>query len=121
MKTKSVVLCIAILAGASSAHAGSWARDTVQDVTIETGEHFARIAVGLKDITIGRPDCHDPSGYRQHYGFDISTPKGKALLATATAALLAGKTVQLAGTGTCIAVTETLMLEELATLTLFSK
>ena len=120
MNVRPVVLCFAILAVASSAHAGSWARDLVQDVTIETGEHFARIAVGAKSITENRPACHD-AAYGQHYGFDISTAKGKALLATATAALLAGKTVQLAGTGTCIPVRDGMVLEELATLSLLSK
>ena len=119
MNTKSVGLCLVILAGASSARAGlgSFARDIVQDVTIETGERFARIAVGTRNITLDRPACHNTE-YGMHYGFDLSTPKGKALLATTTAALLAGKTVQLAGTGTCIAVRETLVLEELATLSL---
>jgi hypothetical protein len=71
--------------------------DLVSDITLQ-GTQFARIAVTT--ASGARPACHN-AAYTIHYGFDLGTNKGRALLSTATAALLAGKRVTATGAGSC--------------------
>jgi hypothetical protein len=68
------------------------------EVTIE-GSNYARLSVSGSAIG-GRPGCHT-AGFTVHYAWDISTTKGKAMLSMAQAALLAGRRVNVTGTGTC--------------------
>jgi len=99
--TRTIASCLLAAAAfgiVPSANATS-GTNTLQDVTIESGTSFARIALNGTAIT-GRPTCHNAS-YTVHYGFDISTEKGKALLSLATAAMLSGKRVAANGTGAC--------------------
>jgi hypothetical protein len=92
--------------------------NTIADLTIEQGTQYARIALQGPAIG-GRPGCHH-AAYTVHYAFDISTAKGRALLATAQAALLSGKQVTATGAGvSCTAVNLVVAIETLALLTLW--
>ncbi len=104
----------ALMAVAGKAHAYSAMNNVkIVDITIE-GTTTVRVAAGTTASRTGtRPACSDASynaGYTIHYAFDISSPKGKALLAMLQSALLSGKSVTLNGptassTGTCTALT----------------
>jgi hypothetical protein len=108
----SFMMAAAALGVTPSARA-SGGTGTVIDVIVENGTSFGRIRLSGAGITTGRPGCHN-SAYTTHYGFDLSTSKGKALLSTATAALLAGKTVQAGGDGVnCTTVAPGLTIETL--------
>lgn len=104
---------IGLLAPSANATGGT---NTLMDITIE-GTQFARISLNGSAIG-GRPSCHN-STYTVHYGFDISTAKGKAMLASAQAALLAGKTVSAIG-GTSCTNLGSVTLETLTSLTLWN-
>lgn len=114
MKLEVFAACLAVLAFSAPAHA-TYVQGVIQDVTIDTGANYARVAVGTTAVG-GRPQCHDRA-YSTHYGFDISTAKGKAVLSMAMAALLAGKTVAVAGADACIIV-GAVEIEELIAFTL---
>jgi hypothetical protein len=92
-----VLAAVAILGASPSASATS-GTNTLSDITLQ-GTQFARIALSGAAIG-GRPGCHN-AAYTVHYGFDISTAQGKALLATAQAALLSGKTISATGGASC--------------------
>lgn len=103
----------ALMAIAGKAHAYSAMSNVkIVDITIE-GTTTARVAAGVVASRTGtRPTCSDASftaGYTVHYAFDISSAKGKALLATLQGALLSGKSVSINGssfgTGTCTTLT----------------
>jgi hypothetical protein len=66
----------------------------------------------------GRPSCHNPA-FGNNWAFDISTAKGKALLATAQAALLSGKSVSVTGSNSCTAVSGSIQIETLTVLRVF--
>jgi hypothetical protein len=109
----SLMMAAVALGVAPSARASSGGSATVIDVVVENGSSFGRIRLSGAAITTGRPGCHNQA-YTTHYGFDLSTSKGKALLSTATAALLAGKTVQAGGDGlNCTLVAPGLAIETL--------
>lgn len=57
------------------------------------------------------------ASYPSHYAFDTSTPKGKALLSLAEAALRSGKSVYVLGKNSCIN-TGSAQIEEVDTLSL---
>jgi hypothetical protein len=97
----SCLLAAAALGVVPSASATN-ALSTLQDITIESGTGHARIALNGPAIS-GRPGCHNAS-YIVHYGFDISTAKGKAMLNLANAAMLSGKRVGVAGSINCTSV-----------------
>lgn len=98
-KALGVLTAIGALCAMSPAANATSGENTILDITIETGTNYARVALNGGAIG-GRPACHNAS-YTVHYGFDISTAKGKALLSTAQAALLAGKIVTITGGTTC--------------------
>ena len=101
LNSKIVGACLvaAAICGFAPTASATVGNGTLLEVVIESGTSFARVRLSGAAIG-GRPACHN-AAYTTHYGFDISTPKGKALLSTATAAMLAGKTVSLGGVGTC--------------------
>jgi hypothetical protein len=84
--------------GLASAASASSATNTIFDITIE-GTNHARVFLAGSAIG-GRPACHS-SAYPSHYQWDISTSKGRAMLAALQGAQLAGKRVFLAGATTC--------------------
>lgn len=100
-----------------TASANSLGQNTIADITVEAGTQYARIALNGSAIT-GRPACHNAT-YTVHYGFDVSTAKGKALLSLATAASLAGKTIRITGSNACVTVASGLTLEDVESLVLF--
>ncbi len=99
-KVMMALLAAAPFLGASSEARASTASNTIKEIAVE-GTQVARIRLNGSTIT-GRPACHN-AAYTTHYAFDISTAKGKALLSTLEAAMLAGKTVTVnyVSTGTC--------------------
>lgn len=109
----SLVACALVTLFVGGASAAS-STDLISDITMQ-GTQFARIAV--TSASGARPACHN-AGYTIHYGFDISTNKGRALLSTATAALLAGKRVSATGAGSCTNL-GTVTIETLDSLTLW--
>jgi hypothetical protein len=123
--TASVLAVAAIVALSAPASAASSANNTVMDIAIEFGTQVARIGLNGGPYSSGRPTCHNVA-YNSYWAFDISTAKGKALLATAQAALLSGKTVSVSGvtTGTTlctnIAASGTINIETLGRLILFA-
>lgn len=114
----AAIAALAMLTFAGSAHAWSSTTGVLGDVTIE-GTNFARVAVGTTPITAGRPasGCHN-AAYTTHYGFDISTTRGKAMLTAAISALLAGRSVTVAGSDSCVNL-GTVSLENATAITVF--
>lgn len=100
------------------ANATSTASNTVFSVTIEGGTQYAQIMLDGGPYNTGRPGCHNPA-LGSNWAFDISTAKGKALLATAQAALLSGKTVSVTGSNSCTTVSGTINIETLTNLRIF--
>jgi hypothetical protein len=98
-------LCAALAIGTFSpvARGASGGQGTMSSVIVENGTQVARIVLNGGPFNSGRPSCHN-AFLGDTWAFDVSTAKGKALLATATAALLAGKTVAASGatTGTSL-------------------
>ncbi len=102
--------------GASASSGGG----NVTDVGIEAGAQVAR--VGLTNLVgTGRPACHNVA-WNGYYAFDISTAKGKAMLATAQAALLSGKRIGITGGSSCtnIAASGTINVETATVLILWA-
>lgn len=63
-----------------------------------TGANYAIIFTEAAP-TGTRPSCHSSSSaFTNAYAFDLSTAKGKALLASAQAAVLSGRTASVVGT-----------------------
>lgn len=58
------------------------------------------VVLNVQPIVSGRPSCHN-GFYVSSYALDVSTNKGRALLSTLQAALLANKTVHVTGGSTC--------------------
>jgi hypothetical protein len=110
-------LLVAAFATLSPAANATSTVNTLSDITID-GTNFARLAVNGPAIG-GRPSCH-VSTYSRHYAWDISTTKGKAMLATAQAALLAGKSVGVTGGSSCTTLVTGVTIETLTVLTIFN-
>lgn len=110
------LLAFAATVGLSLTAYATSGTNTLSDITLE-GTQFARIALAGSAIG-GRPACHN-AAYIVHYGFDLSTAKGKALLATAQAAQLSGKRVTATGDGTCTNI-GAVTIETLQSLTIFT-
>jgi hypothetical protein len=72
----------------------------IKNVTIR-GANFAIVSI-LATPSGSRPSCHNGGFY--DYAFDLSTTKGKALLSTAQAAMLAGKNTTITGSSSCTTV-----------------
>jgi hypothetical protein len=99
------------------AHATS-ASNTVSSVTIESGTQYARITIDGGPFG-GRPSCHN-AAFGSDWAFDISTAKGKAMLASAQAALLSGKRVSVSGGTTCTNVSGAINIETLTKIQIFA-
>jgi hypothetical protein len=80
-----------------------------------TGTSFVMITMDTTPSG-SRPSCHN-SLFTTHYAFDVSTSKGRALLSTAHAALLGGKSLTVSGGSTCTN-TGTVTLETIQALTI---
>jgi hypothetical protein len=104
ISSKSRALAALIAATTFSAFiptaSASNATNTIADITVDSGAQYARVYLNGPTVT-GRPACHN-AVFVTHFAFDISTAKGKALLSVATAAFLAGKSVFITGSNTCI-------------------
>lgn len=93
----SILAAATLLGIAPSADASSAAMVGLNYIQIDTGTNFAIIAI-LGTVSGTRPQCHQ-SGWNSEYAVDISTTKGKAILALAQAALLSSKLVVVGGSG----------------------
>jgi len=115
----SLLTAAAVVAMNTSASASS-ANNTLFDIGIEAGAQVARIGLN-GGAQSNRPACHNVA-YNSYWAFDISTAKGKALLATAQAALLAGKKVGVTGGTGCtnIAASGTINVETVTVLILLA-
>jgi hypothetical protein len=98
--------------------ATSTATNTVFSITVEGGTQYAQILIDGGPYNSGRPSCHNPA-LASNWAFDISTAKGKAMLATAQAALLAGKSVSVTGSNSCTTVSGSIQIETLTALRIF--
>jgi hypothetical protein len=87
----------------------------VKNVTIK-GANYAVVMTAIPPS--GRPGCHNGGTYE--YAFDISTSKGRALLSTAQAALLSGKTATIIGGSSCTTVATGSAVETVQTISLGS-
>jgi hypothetical protein len=114
----SFLAAAAVIPISPEANATSTASNTVFSVTIEGGTQYAQIMLDGGPYNTGRPSCHNPA-LGSNWAFDISTSKGKALLATAQAALLSGKSVSVTGSNSCTTVSGTLQIETLTSLRVF--
>ncbi len=113
----SLSLVATALTGLPSASASGVDHSTIVDLTID-GAQYARVA--LKTAPTGaRPACHN-AYFTNHYAFDISTAKGKALFSALQAAQLSGKAVTIYGTTTCTDLGGGNVIETLATLALWT-
>jgi hypothetical protein len=101
-----------------AANATSVASNTVTSITIEGGTQYAHIWMDGGPYASGRPSCHNVA-YGSSWAFDISTAKGKALLATAQAALLSGKTLAVTGSNSCTAINSSINIETVTVLRIF--
>jgi hypothetical protein len=115
-KNLAAFLAIAATSSFTPAVNATSGTNTIADITIQ-GTQFARVALNGGAIG-GRPSCHN-SAYTVHYGLDLSTAKGKALMASLQAAQLAGKRVGASGDGTCINL-GSVTIELLQSLTVFT-
>lgn len=111
--TRAFLVTAAI--GLLSAAANATSRQDVLKSIMITGTQYAMIE--FSGSWAGRPACH-ALFMPGHFAFDISTAKGRALLATAQAALLAGKEVVANGGTTCTSVGGGNNIETLTELTL---
>ena len=95
-------LCLAAIASvttpASAARTGIGL--TITDITVIGSNARIYIRTGVR---CSRPGCTSAS-HQNHFGIDVTTDKGRAQLSIATAAMLSGKTINLTGYNTCIAV-----------------
>lgn len=94
--TRAFFIVAAIGLLSTAAHASS-RQDVLRSIRV-VGTQYAQIE--FSGSWAGRPACH-AAFMPGHFAFDISTAKGRALLATAQAALLAGKEVTAIGGTTC--------------------
>jgi hypothetical protein len=92
--TVSALALATLVPGAASA--SSIDSVTVKSLAIELGSSVAVITLNATAKFGVTPTCQ-LTQFPITYGWDISTPKGKALLALAQAALLSGKKVIVAG------------------------
>jgi len=92
--------------------------NTVSSVTIEGGTQYARLTLDGGPFG-GRPGCHN-AAFGSDWAFDISTSKGKAMLASAQAAVLSGKRVSVSGGTTCTTVSGSIAIETLTKIQLFA-
>jgi hypothetical protein len=115
LTTTVSLLAAAAIGLLSPAANATGAQDRLRSVTIESATQVASIE--FPGSWAGRPACHAVF-FPGHFAFDISTAKGKALLATAQAALLAGKEVVATGATTCTSVGGGVSFETLTKLTL---
>src|SRR6188768_62444 len=83
---------VAMTSLAASVAKASSVSGVIKNVTIR-GTNYAVIMTA--STVSGRPSCHNGTIY--DYAFDLSTTKGKALLSTAQAAMMSGKTVTITG------------------------
>jgi hypothetical protein len=116
LKALTSALTALVIAGLSTGASATSGTNTVTDITLQ-GTQFARIALAGAAIG-GRPACHN-AAYTVHYGFDLSTAQGKALLSTASAAQLAGKRLTATGSNTCVNL-GSVTLEQLESLTIWT-
>jgi hypothetical protein len=113
----SIVATSSFSAPARSASAMS---GTISDITIEGG-NWARIALNGSPPG-GRPACHN-AAFTVHYGIDISTAKGKALISSLQASQLAKRQISVTGGNFCLTINGingNITLEALQTLTIFT-
>jgi hypothetical protein len=99
LKTVASLLVATAVVTMNTGASASGSTNTLTDVGIEAGAQVARIGLSAV-VGSGRPACHNVA-FNGYYAFDISTVKGKAMLATAQAALLAGKRVSVTGGANC--------------------
>lgn len=120
LKTLASLLAAAVVVVTNTGASASSSANTLIDVGVEAGVSVARIGLSAV-VGTGRPACHN-AFYNAYYAFDISTAKGKAMLATAQAALLAGKRVSVNGGTTCtnIAASGTINVETATSLILLA-
>jgi hypothetical protein len=72
---------------------------SIGDITVYGSNARIFISSGISGST---PAC--ASSHPNHFAINVSTDKGRAQLSIATAAMLSGKTINVLGLGTCLAV-----------------
>ncbi len=103
----SLVASISLFAAPQPAEASAVSNVLISDITIGDGTSVARVWFNGATKSGTTPTCH-MSPYTTHYAFDISTHKGKAVLALLQSAFLAGRKVSVNGAGnSCTTVTGT--------------
>ena len=109
MKTISLLSILSFAALAFNAAPAAAARTgvslTITEITVIGTNARISFSSGLSGTKAG---CTSTSR-QNHFGINVGTNKGRALLQVATAALLSGKTVNVTGFDTCIAVDTTLI------------
>ena len=104
MKLISLLSALSFVALALNAAPADAARTgvslTITEITVIGTNARISFATGLTGTKAG---CTSASR-QNHFGINLGTNKGRALLSVATAALLSGKTVNVTGFDTCIAV-----------------
>jgi hypothetical protein len=115
----SSLLAAAAIVASNTGASAAGTFNTVMEVGIEAGAQVARLGMNGGPFGTGRPGCHNVA-YNSYWAFDISTAKGKAMLATAQAALLSGKRLNVfGGTGcTNIAASGTINVETVTSMIL---
>ena len=88
---------LSLMLGAPDASAATSATNTILTIHI-TGGNTAGYAIIVMNgqPTGSRPSCHTGL-YQYHWAVDVGTSKGRAMLSTATAAMLAGKPITVWG------------------------
>lgn len=85
-------------AAVSTAYAGQATQVNISSVQVVGSSTSPYAAIGMNGIS-GAPSCATFPAIVMYA--DLSTNKGRAILSTATAAMLAGKKVTVIGTGGC--------------------
>src|SRR5262245_27750897 len=91
---------VAALSLTSIAHAAGSVSSSVTQISIVGTSTSSYASISFGALISAGPSC--AGSLTNIMYIDLSTNKGRAVLSTATAALLAGKLVSAIGTGTCV-------------------
>ncbi|HKY37315.1 MAG TPA: hypothetical protein VJN18_15335 [Polyangiaceae bacterium] len=101
----SMAAALLVGAFASGSSASVSAYEKIASLTVfRHGTNHVVVGMTTNIPAAQRPTCHEDWDWERQYVFDVSTSKGKALLSLLMSAYLAGKSVTVAGTGSCVTV-----------------
>ena len=116
-KILGIVCAFTVVAGIgprAEAASSTFGKIVYFEITATTS--VVRVDVG-NSVVSGRPSCHHVS-FPTSYALDLGTNKGRALFSTLQAALLASKQITVGGGSTCLAISGSLNVEAIQSLSI---